>query len=402
MKEVTKNRGLLLACIIGLVAYSVMPAVSLYVPAAVRVLLLLLTAFLLITDGGADRFFKNMSRLVPVYIIALMDLVYLVFTAPGQLLLSLYDIGSLFMVSLTFLHIFYGDKHYFSKRLIWVVIAIYAITAITTIYGNSVYPEASRRLATGMSGELEEYNIYRSMNIGGFGFVYEIVLPTVMLPFVFKEKRIPRLLSILLYLLVLYCVYATQYTLALMIVLAFGVFFFMGKIRRMSDFVIYGVSFGIVLILALPIALKFLSTFLDSDIMSQRFSDMASVLSGGSTSSGAGGVSDYDERQSAYRMSIDAFLSNPIFGTGKNGGGHAFFLDKLAKYGLLGLVALVIMLRKIFRLYIKPYKNTTFYGYLLLAFTFYLFMIVVNSSPLYMSVSFLLPLIAFALEKQVK
>lgn len=394
----TKNRGALIFCSSVLTAYLVMPVVSLYVPAIFKVLFILLTIALLSVDGKESPVANNFGRIIPVYLIYILNIVVTAFSDPSALLASLYDIGGLMVVSVVYLHIFSGNKYGFGKPLLWIALAIYIITAITTIWGNTIYPEASRMLATGMTGELVLYNVYRAMNIGGFGFVYEVVFPLVILPYVFKAKRIPRLVSMGLYFLVLYLAYVTQFTVALTVTLGYGLFFLVGRIRNSMDVPKYGILLGILIIVALPIILNFLATSIDSEILSSRFSEMGSLASGGTTS----GTSDVDERQSAYMTSVIDFLSSPLLGTGKNGGGHSFVLDNLAKYGLIGLIALVIMFRSIFKLYIYPYRKSSFYGYLLLGYIVLLFLVIVNTSPLYMSVTFLLPLISYILNSKKK
>jgi len=395
MKERTYNKILLLVCVTVLLAYTVMPAVSLFVPALVRVIFLLLTLLLIIVDGGGGALMRCLSLLLPVYIVSLLDIIFMAATNPGQIVGSIYDIGGYMVISCVAMHFFNDGNYSLAKALLWIVLLFYTITTISTIYGNMLFPEASRMIATGMSGELTEYNLYRSMNIGGFSFVYEIVFPLALLPFIFKQKSIPRILTVGFYLLVLYCVYVTQFTIALLIVLGYGVFFFLGRLKRSRDFLLYGILLCVLLTISLPWITEYLSVSLDSEILSSRFDEMGNVISG----SGASENSDMDERQSAYMMSINAFLSSPVTGTGSHGGGHSFFLDRLAKYGFIGLLVLWIMISSIFRNYIRPFKETPFYGYLVLAFGVYLVLIVFNTSPLYMSVTLLLPLISFVLSK---
>lgn len=394
----TRNRWALTFCATALIAYIVMPVVSLYVPAIFKILFMFLTIALLIADSGQNAFVSKCGKLILVYLLYIINIVMILFNNPSAVLNSLYDLMGLMTISVVYLHISSGNKYKFGKLLLWIVLAIYFITSITTILGNNIYPEASRQLATGMGGELVLYNTYRAMNIGGFGFVYEIVFLLVILPFVFKTKTIPQLISLGLYFLVLYVTYMTQYTIALTVSLGLGLFFLVGRLRSSRDVRIYGIVLGMLVVVALPSILSFLATTFDSEILTSRFVEMESLASSGTTS----GTSDVDERQFAYMTSITDFLSSPLLGTGKNGGGHSFVLDNLAKYGLIGLMALVIMFRSIFKLYVFPYRKSSFYGYLLLGYIVFLFLVIVNTSPLYMSVTFLLPLISYILNNNDK
>ena len=392
-KENNKN-GALLFCLALFIAYAVMPVISLYVPAVVRVILMLIIMVLIASDAGINKFGGYLAKLVPVYLFAIINVIRLFFVGSDQIIGVIYDLFSLILISCVFFYITEGNRIRFSRSLMRIVLAIYFITTITTIIGNTIYPEASRLLATGMTGELVMYNAYRAMNIGGFGFVYELILPVALLPFIFKQKQLPRVITIGIYLLILYCAYITQFTVALVLVLGYGAFFFAGQLKSSRSMVAYITAFGVVVMLSLPVILQYMSTSLDSEIMTSRFEEIGNVVSG----TGATSESDVDARQMAYTTSLVDFFSNPLTGTGKNGGGHSYILDNMAKYGIWGLLGLIIMMRSIFRLYIKPYRNTVFYGYMVLAFLVFLMLTLLNPSPLYMSISFLLPLFAYKLK----
>ena len=397
MSKGNNKNGALLFCLALFIAYAVMPIISLYLPAVIRVVLLLLIIVLLVSDVGFNSFMSYLGKLIPIYLFAIFNLIRLFFVGSDQIVAVTYDLFSMILISCMYFYAVDGKHLRYSRSLLRVVIAIYLITTITTIIGNNIYPEASRMLATGMTGELAMYNMYRAFNIGGFGFVYELVLPVALLPFVFKEKSIPRLVTIGVFLLILYCAYATQFTLALMVALGYGLFFFVGRLKNSRKAISSMVILGTIIILILPAILQFLSASLGSEIMVDRIEGVGSVVSGSDTSQD----SDVDQRQSAYMTSISDFLANPLTGTGKNGGGHSYILDNMAKYGILGLLGLIIMMRSIFKLYIKPYSNTEFYGYMILAYIVFLLLTFLNPSPLYMSITFLLPLLAYRLKSDI-
>lgn len=393
MSQSTNGKGILLVCLTLFIAYAVMTAVSFFVPAIIRVLLLVVIIILLCSEYGLDSFLGVLWKLVPVYIIAIINIIQIFSEGPDQLIAAIYDLSSYILISSVYLLIIKSHSFSFAKPLLKIVLIIYILTIVTTIYGNYLYPEASRRMATGMEGELALYNSFRAMNIGGFGFVYEIVLPLSLLPFVFKQNIISKSKAVMLYLLVLYCIYSTQFTFALIITAGFGTLFFIGSLRNTKKLVLNLTVIGVVLVMILPVLLQFLASSLSSDIMSDRFGDMGNLMAGGEVSE----QSDVGARQFHYMESINAFLSSPLTGTGSRGGGHSFVLDNMAKYGLFGLIAIIIMLRSIFKIYIKPYKSSLFYPYLLIGYLAYLFMVVFNTSPLYMSVTFLLPLISYVI-----
>lgn len=376
------------------IAYAVMTVVSYHVSAIIRETILFIIITIIIVNYGIDDLLKCLGKLLPIYIFAILNLFVLLFNEPERIVGAIYDLSSYVIISTVFLLLFQKKDIINAKHLMRIVAVIYIITVITTIYGNMVYPAASRKMATGMGGELALYNHYRSLNIGGFGFIYEIVLPMALIPFVYKQKVIPRVLSLGVYLLVFYVIYVTDFTFAMIITAAFGVFFFIGKINNTKKLFVYALLFAIILNFALPAILGFLSS-VSSDLMAERFDELGNLFSGAEVSE----KSDVGARQSYYMESIDAFLSKPFSGTGTQGGGHSFILDNMAKYGSLGVIAVVIMLRGVFVRFIKPFKNAQFYPYLLSAYFAYIFLLVFNTSPLYMSISFVIPLMSFLLNK---
>ena len=394
MKTVGKSNAVLVFFLTLFIAYTVMPVVSLLVPAYVRIGLLLINVILLASDAGLSMFFRYLGKLVPIYIIAFFNLTQS-FISGADIIYSLYDISGSIIISCAGLHLLDDGKEKTLSRILFVVIVINVITIITTIYGNTVYPAASRQLATGMTGESVLYNQYRAMNIGGFGFVYDLVLPTAILPFVFKQtKTTSKVLSISLYSLILYCAFITQYTTATLFVLFFGVFFFLRRMRNFGNAARATIILAVLFVLLAPVIFLFLSSSVESDIMSARLGELGSVFSG----EGINDDSDASSRLELYMLSLGQFLSSPLIGVGTGGGGHSFILDNMAKYGIFGLLALFFMIRAVFKLYIVPFKTSSFYGYLLFGFLSYITLLFLNPFPMYMSVTFLLPLISKKIE----
>lgn len=370
-----------------------MPAVSLYIPAIVKIVLIVIVVILLLTESSKGSFPKCVGKLIPVYIVAIFQLLTV---GPKYFLVSVYDLLGYLVVSHVFLYLFYEQKYSLALRLLKSAIIIYLITAITTIVGNTIFPESSRIMSTGMAEQKAMYDFYRGYNIGSFGFIYEIVLLVGILPYLFKNRNIPRWITISLYAVALYCAYITQFTIATLCVVGIGGFFFLGNLRNTKKVVGYVLAFLVISLLILPTVAQSVTNMLgDDSIIGSRVAELGNIYS----ESGVDEASDAGERQSLYLQSFNAFLESPLTGTGKGGGGHSFILDTMAKYGLLGILMLWIMLRSIYRIYIRPFRNSAFYGYLLLSYLMYLLLIFVNPAPLFMSISFLMPLISCVLDK---
>ena len=62
---------------------------------------------------------------------------------------------------------------------------------------------------------------------------------------------------------------------------------------------------------------------------------------------------DLEARILLYEKSIYNFINNPIWGSNSYGGGHSYILDNMSKFGLLGIIAMIIMYLRIFKIFIN-------------------------------------------------
>ena len=104
--------------------------------------------------------------------------------------------------------------------------------------------------------------------------------------------------------------------------------------------------------------------------MNERFSSVAAVAHGGSLDE----ESDAGIRWTMIRTTISSIFSHPIFGSsGAQTGGHNFFLDLLAKYGIVGCLPFFLMIKtqcRIITSYLseeaKRYYNIILIGFITL------------------------------------
>lgn len=274
------------------------------------------------------------------------------------------------------------------------------ITMVTTVVGLQAFPGASRDLGNGeFVANSPLYPVYLSLNIGGFDLVYTIVLLIPLISYIFRYsfefKNSKKIKLIVTFLLVfsMYCILQMEYTTALLFsILALTSLFTTGK-TNMRKYLIFLSIAGLILYLSKGIlaqGLEYMSTMVESEEIAVRFSDMASSISGQATSS----LSDVDARQDAYARSINAIISNPlgIWLTSSRTGGHTFVLDYIAKYGPVGLMLIIYMLRIVYKTYLKPYSEKQIYPFLVLEY--FLFIATATMNPhLYIDyMAFVIPL----------
>lgn len=367
MRNKGKVFGLIEVVILIRMIISFVPVVNFYCPEIVKLgTLVVLYGLLLFSD---KRFWANILYLSPIFIIDILSFTVIrLYDVERQgIILSLYS----FMRPMSWaLYGLYAIKNYSPHKarviLMWFSLFL-IITALTTCLGCTVFPNASRLLATGMSEDPAMYAVFMSYNIGGFTFVYTLLLLTPLLIYVIRENRVNKFICVLLLILVLATIISTEYTIALLFFIFSLSLFFLP--RRMSVLNLLVILFIVLLlyILLKPLIAEFLyqlANVVGSEVIALRLNDVAMSLSGASVND----TMELNVRLSRVEYSWQLFKENILIGTGTNGGGHSFIADNLARYGLIGLLSEIWLFRRIYTTYIAKRKSGDAYVY----FTFVL------------------------------
>ena len=119
----------------------------------------------------------------------------------------------------------------------------------------------------------------------------------------------------------------------------------------------------IITLLSLPLIggiMNFIASEIGSEQISQRFSELSMSLHGQQLEED----SDFGTRLFLWSKSIKTFFENFFTGvyfttdvndTHKYIGGHSFILDSMARFGILGFLAIVWMFKRLYRIFILPY-----------------------------------------------
>lgn len=241
------------------------------------------------------------------------------------------------------------------RKIIPITIIVYLITAITTYIGVLRFPGASRVLAADSLAYLKYY----PLNIGGFEFIYSLVLLHPLIIYFFRKTR-KLYFAIPFSLIVALCVTASEYTMGFLLfivslvsyLLPVNISSFAGK-RRIRSIIIL-VILGIIFI---PVIFNFLSQFDFLGSASEKLLDLSSLLQGELVEDD----SDIAIRQNIYLKSWETFLARPILGSKIYGspsvGGHSYVLDTLGNWGLIGVFVVFMLFRKTRKLYKKEFLN---------------------------------------------
>ena len=249
--------------------------------------------------------------------------------------------------------------NYVARKFVFAVIVVYIITAITTLIGVLRYPGASRLLAADSLAYLDFY----PLNIGGFDFIYSLVLLHPLAVY-FLRKTNRTVLLIAFSVITLACITASEYTMALILyiisLLAYMLPIGMNPVaakRRMKNLVVACV----VMIVFVPVIFSLLSKIEFLGSIGEKLFDISSLLQGETVQQESGVAI----RQNIYLKSWKAFLESPFIGTKLYGsptvGGHSYILDTLGNWGIIGLVIALVLFDRLRRYYKRTFKSKETY-----------------------------------------
>lgn len=385
-----------------------MPIVGLYMPAIIYAGIVVLLFLSLISKLT----FNDILKLTPIYLIPILDI----------LLDSvhLYDLRSLFMNISGFLQItIYAMLAYIvikrndlmrARYLFLVYLAVAFVTSCTTYIGCQIYPDASRVLAvSNVTGE-EYYNIYMAMNIGGFHFIYTLVILTPLLISLIKnntsfyKKRGLKWFLVIMLIVAGAAIIASQYTTAILLYLVSLVLLLFNRqmnYRRTMRFIYLSLIIVLISCSFLPDILVGISERIESEIVSSRLHDLGIALSGDIQSFDS--ESDVASRKEIFQVSIESFVDNPLGSWGGKTtkiGGHSYLFDNMAKYGLLAVFLIIFMVMRIYRIYISNNKSKFYYGTEVVMLVYFCILFILNPHVFYVPITFAMPLFVYIQNQQ--
>lgn len=349
------------------VAYTIMPIVSRFISTYLTTyfyLLVVIIVFLGIVFGARSRSVNEYAGGVLLPFILFQGCSF--FTRTDSIVVWGY---SVLLALLPVVIGYYSTQHriydisFYSRAIIFMMLA----TAITTSFGLIKFPYAARVLATVSSSQDATAIIYSWYNIGGYEYIYSLVLLYPILIMAYKQRRVNLIFTIVGVGLIFAVTVLSEYTTALLLLLISSFLFFVKRDLRKKDvFILFLIAIFFVAVFNDYVSqfLSYVGTLTGSETMIERLN----ALAGGQ----AGLEASESNRIFLYRRSISTFLDHPLLGTFLSGGGglggHSFILDTLGKYGSIGVALLFFMYRKVFRFFVKPFENKTGYGFVLWTF----------------------------------
>lgn len=333
-------------------------------------------------------------RLLAVFGVSLLEFVrYLIKGSVVSGATYMYGEVQIFLYALIAIAFIYRNDFNQIKNITNLIFASYIVTAITTFIGNSRYEGVSRLLATLDSNDPMR-QLYVSENIGGFVLIYELVLLVPLIIYMIKKRKMNRALGWGLIVLFGITIISSEYTTALLMYVLSLTLFLIPKITKRKILVLVVILVILFIINSLYFAdlFEYLSENIQSQTLAVRFEEMAELLREGETSADGNATN----RMDLYKKSINAFFESGMMGiwNGTGLGGHSFIFDTMGKFGIIGLFAIIVMYRMIYKMFIGPYRREDFYPYLFFVYMIAIFMAFINPKTYLFIFICLIPLFA--------
>lgn len=385
------------ALIVLYIFHTTIPIFGYLVPAVVHAAVVFILFVLLATYDSSFK--KNFILITPITIIYILNMVYSGFS---NFAIYFYSLLQLWLFPLLALFLMRYANTKVLKRILLLICFSYIATSITTVIGNQVYPGASRLIAAVFqSDETYVYDVYMMMNIGGFNFVYSMVLMTPIVIYMLRRRDIPRLFSLVLLICIIAVVYYTDYTTAFLSFLFTIVgLLFLRKAFGGRQVATYMVFILLVVLFFDEFVFPYLSSFgglLGSENINARLTEL-SDFSVSDTSTYEG---DLGSRYEIYKRSLIEFSKSPIWGSpNAKVGGHSYVFDVLGKFGLFGALCLIWMYRRLFNVFYKPFFGTNCYGYVSFVFGLAVLLAILNPKDNLSVLTFMIPVAALYFTKR--
>ncbi len=360
------------------ISHKTLPIVGRYMPGTVYIALVLFVFVFSSFIGTNKNKFDFIIRVLPIFAVSLLEaFVRFLNISTISSITYIYGEFQVFLYALIAITFVNRNDYSQTKRITGFVFISYIVTAITTFIGNTKYSGASRLMAT-LDNNDPMRQLYAGENIGGFVFIYELVLFVPLIICLINNKNLNRILGIAMLILFAATVFESEYTTALLTFILSLLLLFIPKITK-------GKIIVLVIILALlsyfsnvflADAFEDLSKSVESETLSIRFEEIAEFLREGDASEDSNALN----RLELYRKSINAFFSSNMLGTWNSSlvGGHSFVFDTIGVFGVFGILMIFIMYKTIYKYFINPYKEKDFYPYLYYVYIMAIFMACIN------------------------
>ena len=385
--------------IIFRLAVTLMPYVSSHSNNFLNMGSFFLLFFLLIIQIGIDKSAKFVSQYTPIFLICFLN-IFVSIVRGESVIVSLYQFFLLLIWPLIIKYFSLGTSQKKLQFILVITLICYVITCITTYWGNSIYEEASRNMANGRFAENNPdlMNLYYSLNIGTYSFIYSLTILSPLVLYLFKDQPKYRLFSVIVSVAFLAVIVKTGFTTALLIYLISLAVLVLPHSFSMKDILKTGLLFLLIILVMAPVVaevLGFISDSVGSEDVKDRITSLNIFLNHRTVEQG----SDFESRLSLWQQSIEIFINSFPFGSLDKYGGHSLIFDNMARYGIIGIMCMIAVFRRTYKMCVRCYKQDFVYGYALFAYLINFIQCIINPSFDYFVMTFMIPLFALCFQQ---
>ena len=249
------------------------------------------------------------------------------------------------------------------------------ITIVCTIIALQNNPSIARLMASSTNFErgLSEIREYQRMGVAAYDFSAVVMFFPVLVVAYYKDSKIKKIYMLFCSFLCFFFLYKVQSStpMILSIIITAISFFINDKTNRKFIF-----QAGIIIVamtFLFPLFLEIVAPYVGGTAFENKVTGLTEYMETGQTSGEVLG------RYELYQLSISSFGQNVLFGDANAYvGGHSFILDRLAKFGIIGvsllLYALCLAFREVYKWLSFPYR----WYYILCVVALLIFMVTKN------------------------
>ena len=280
---------------------------------------------------------------------------YMIITGSGRGTVVLIVNIMEFVIPLVLANFFLSSKKNAQSFVACFAIGISIFIMVNTIIVNMTNPGIVRAMV-GFSaqGDITQGMYYVQLGVCGYAFA---MISMCLVPvFMYMSTMRRKILHILFSLITVYFVYISGITTCLMIMIVMIILYLVNRNKYnfqtmsltfiMTTFLLYFTGFAII---------QFLLPYLEGTTFYGHF---GGLLEFSGQESYTDETYDVEGRVDLYKYSLDTFLSHPLFGSATGIiGGHNYFLDRLARMGIVGTFPLLLFLYYRFNAAIRVLSN---------------------------------------------
>ena len=221
--------------------------------------------------------------------------------------------------------------------LLFFAFLIIIVRSITAINAEILMPNIARNSATGMYDDFPEFGL---IGAGTYQFINGLVFIVLPIMFILRHRG-PVKVKILMMIVGILSLSAIVYTAWGTALIMYFLLILIGLSPQKTKYIPFYVALicaALLIAVNSDFVFQFLgSIFAGNPTIYDKIIDIKQSFLEGEASG------QLESRQTLYIQSLDIFMSSPLFGDiNAEPGGHAFWIDHLASFGILGTIPLIL------------------------------------------------------------